>query len=168
MGDYQAMLDAIRDGLINKTKADIPTDPTERAHHIKGFGYFSDASMIGICQLDEQAILADPIQNPDIERLAHALRTRQTKTLASGIDVIMADLKDSMEAPPTTIDGHTHAIVFLYENPRDLMPKEVGCDWLEDAHAHRACLRANETAAVIANYIRLLGYDAKIAFWRCQ
>ena len=36
------------------------------------------------------------------------------------------------------------------------MPNEVGCDWLEDAHAHRACLRANETAAVIANYIRLL------------
>ena len=66
-----------------------------------------------------------------------------------------------MEAPPTTIDGHTHVIVFLYENPRDLMPNEVGCDWLEDAHAHRACLRANETAAVIANYIRLLGYDAK-------
>ncbi len=161
MGEYQAMLDAIRDGLINKTKADIPTDPTERAHHIKGFGYFSDASMIGICRLDDQAILADPIQNPDIERLAHALRTRQTKTLASGIDVIMADLKESMEAPPTTIDGHTHAIVFLYENPRDLMPNEVGCDWLEDAHAHRACLRANETAAVIANYIRLLGYDAK-------
>ena len=111
--------------------------------------------------MDDQTILAEPIQNPDIERLAHALRTRQTKTLASGIDVIMATLKESMEAPPTTIDGHTHAIVFLYENPRDLMPNEVGCDWLEDAHAHRACLRANETAAVIANYIRLLGHDAK-------
>ena len=40
MGEYQAMLDAIRDGLINKTKADIPTDPNERAHHIKGLGIF--------------------------------------------------------------------------------------------------------------------------------
>jgi hypothetical protein len=27
MGEYQAMLDAIRDGLINKTLADIPFDP---------------------------------------------------------------------------------------------------------------------------------------------
>lgn len=161
MCEYQAMLDAIRDGLINGTKADIPSDPTERANHIKGFGYFSDASMIGICRLHQEMVLDTPIQNPDIERLAHALRTRQTKTLASGIDVIMADLKDSMEAPSTTIEGHTHAIVFLYENPRDLLPDELGTDWLEDAHAHRACLRATETAAVIANYIRLLGYDAK-------
>ena len=161
MGEYQAMLDAIRDGLINKAKAEIPTDLKERSNHLKGFGYFSDVSMIGICRLTEEAILDKPIQNPDIKRLANALRTRQTKTLASGTDLIMADLRDSMEAPPTTINGHTYAIVFMYENPRQFLPNEVGIDWLEDAHAHRACLRANETSAVIANYIRLLGYDAK-------
>ena len=40
MGEYQAMLDAIRDGLINKTTADIPTDPTERAHHIRVWIFF--------------------------------------------------------------------------------------------------------------------------------
>ena len=161
MGEYQAMLDAIRDGLINKAKAEIPTDLKERSNHLKGFGYFSDVSMIGICRLTDEAILDKPIQNPDIKRLANALRTRQTKTLASGTDLIMADLRDSMEAPPTTINGHTYAIVFMYENPRQFLPNEVGIDWLEDAHAHRACLRANETSAVIANYIRLLGYDAK-------
>ncbi|MGI3186484.1 reductive dehalogenase [Nioella aestuarii] len=161
MREYQAMLDAIRDGLVNPVPSDIPADPTERANHLKAFGYFNDAAMVGICRLPDAALLTDPIRNPDIDRLAHDLKTRQTKTLASGIDMIMADLKDSMEAPPTTIEGHTHAIVYLYENPREPGVGEEGCDWLDDALEARACLRANETASVIANYLRLLGFPAK-------
>ena len=161
MGEYQAMMDALRDGLINKVKAGIPEDRQDRSNHLKAFGYFNDASMVGICDLPRAAHLDHPTTNPDIGRLAHDLKTRQTKTLATGIDVIMAELKDSMEAPPSTITDHTHAIVFLYENPRDILPEEAGTDWLEDALSHRACLRATETACVIANYIRLLGYDAK-------
>ena len=161
MGEYQAMMDAIRDGLVNKARADCPSDPEDRARHLKAFGYFSDASMVGIGELPRSAILKEPTRNPDIDRLAQDLRTRQTKTLASGIDMIMADLKESMEAPPTTIVGHTHCVVFLYEMPRDPRPGEPGSDWLADAQAHRACLRASETAVVLANYIRLLGWDAK-------
>ena len=161
MGEYQAMLDAIRDGLINKARAGCPDDPQERANHLKGFGYFSDASMIGICLLPDGCELDEPFRNPDIDRLAEDLRTKQTKTLASGIDMIMADLKESMEAPPTTIDEHTHAIVFLYEYPRDPRADEPGAEWITDAQAHRACLRASETAVVLANYIRLLGFDAR-------
>ncbi|MCK5751047.1 MAG: NAD-binding oxidoreductase, partial [Oricola sp.] len=161
MGEYQAMLDTIRDGLVNRVRSEIPNDPQERSNHLKGFGYFSDASMIGTCRLTNAVLLAEPIRNPDIDRLKHDLRTRQTKTLASGIDMIMADLMDSMEAPPSTIDGHGHAIVFLYEYPRDPKAEEPGADWIMDAQAERACLRASETAVVIANYIRLLGFDAK-------
>ncbi|MEM1066016.1 MAG: reductive dehalogenase domain-containing protein [Pseudomonadota bacterium] len=161
MGEYQAMMDAIRDGLVNKARADCPADLQERANHLKAFGYFSDAAMVGIGPLPGAARLSTPRRNPDIDRLAHDLKTRQTKTLASGIDMIMADLKESMEAPPTTIAGHAHAIVFLYDYPRDPRVGERGCAWLEDAQAHRACLRASETAVVIANYIRLLGWDAK-------
>ncbi|MBD3676810.1 MAG: reductive dehalogenase [Rhodobacteraceae bacterium] len=161
MDEYQAMMDAIRDGLVNGARADCPTDLVERANHIRGFGYFSDASMIGIGPVPETALLANPVINPDIERLRRDLMTRQTKTLASGIDMIMADLKESMEAPPSTIDSHDHAIVFLYEYPRDPDPSEPGASWILNAQAHRACLRATETAVVIANYIRLLGWDAK-------
>ena len=73
----------------------------------------------------------------------------------------MADLKESMEAPPTTIDGHSHAVVFLYEYPREPSVEEPGTDWILDAQAARACLRASETAVVIANYLRLLGFDAR-------
>ncbi len=158
---HQAMLDAIRDGLVNRARSECPADPGERARHLKAFGYFSDASMVGICALPDDALLKEPFRNPDIDRLAEDLRTKQTKTLASGIDMIMADLKESMQAPPSTIDGHTHAIVYLYEYPRDPKPDEPGSDWIIDAQAHRACLRASETAVVIANYIRLLGFDAR-------
>ena len=88
MCEYQAMLDAIRDGFINRAKAEIPNDKIERSNHFKAFGYFSDAAVVGICKLSKNNILDIPIHNPDIAPLAEALRTRQTKTLASGIDLI--------------------------------------------------------------------------------
>lgn len=160
MGEYQAMLDAIRDGFVNKARAEIPQDPQQRADHLKAFSYFSDASMVGICRLPDRAILTDPLRNPDIDRLAEELRTRQTKTLASGIDVIMAELREAMDAPPKGIAGHTHALVFLYEFPRDPWPDEDGTEWIADAQHHRACLRSSETAVVLANYLRLLGWNA--------
>lgn len=161
MGEFQAMMDAIRDGTVNPARAEIPDDPVERANHLKAFGYFSDASMVGVGPVDPAARLETSRANPEIDRLAHALRTRQTKTLASGIDVIMADLKESMEAPPRPLGAHPHAIVFLYEHHRDPDPGEPGSDWIMGAQDHRACLRATETATVIANYIRLLGYEAR-------
>ncbi|APE42557.1 NAD-binding oxidoreductase [Sulfitobacter alexandrii] len=161
MREHQAMLDAIRDGLINRGVSEVPEDLQERANHLKAFGYFSDAAVVGVCELPAAAVLGTPFRNPDIDRLAQDLRTRQTKTLASGIDMIMADLKESMEAPPGTIDGHTHALVFLYENPRDVAPGEAGTGWIREAQAHRAGLLAAETAVVLANYLRVLGHDAR-------
>ncbi|WP_300037772.1 4Fe-4S double cluster binding domain-containing protein [uncultured Roseobacter sp.] len=161
MGDYQATMDALRDGLVNRTRAVIDPDPLARAQHLKSFGYFCDASMVGIGPLPQSALLKEPLRNPDIDRLAGELRTRQTKTLASGIDVILADLRDSMEAPVTTITGHPNVLVFLYEWPRDPRPDEPGVDWLADAQHHRASLRSSETAVVLASYIRLLGWDAR-------
>lgn len=161
MGEYQAMMDAIRDGLVNKAQAGCPSDLQERADHIKAFGYFSDAAMVGIGPVPASARLERPYRNPDIDRLSEDLQTRQTKTLAAGIDHIMADLKEAMQAPPSTIGDHKHAIVFLYDMPRDPRPDEDGTEWIQAAEQHRACLRASETAAVLANYIRLLGWDAK-------
>jgi reductive dehalogenase len=161
MRDHQAMLDAIRDGLVNGARSEVPGDPGERARHLKGFGYFCDAAVVGIGPVPETALLPAPFVNPDVARLAEDLSTRQTKTLASGIDTIMADLRDSALAPPSSVAGHTHAIVLMYENPRAPEEGEVGCAWIEAAQAHRAGLMAAETAAVLSNYIRLLGFDAK-------
>ncbi|MEQ9693883.1 reductive dehalogenase domain-containing protein [Shimia sp. SDUM112013] len=161
MGEYQAMMDTIREGLVNPVRSEVPTDTFERSNHLKAFGYFNDASMVGIARLPDSALLPTPLRNPDIDRLARDLRTRQTKTLAAGIDMIMADLKESVEAPPTGIDGHSHVIVYLYEHHRDPDPSEPGAEWIADAQDHRACLRATETACVIANYLRLLGFSAR-------
>ncbi|MDD9910561.1 MAG: reductive dehalogenase [Ahrensia sp.] len=161
MREHQAMLDAIRDGLVNPAISQVPDDLQQRTEHLKAFGYFSDAALVGMCELPQAARLEAPHVNADVERLAHDLKTRQTKTLASGIDMIMADLKESMEAEPTGIEAHSHAIVFAYENPRDPELGETGADWIADAQAHRAGLLAAETAIVIANYLRVLGHDAR-------
>ncbi|WP_069300885.1 reductive dehalogenase [Neptunicoccus sediminis] len=161
MGEYQAMLDAIRDGMVKKEIASIPDDLQERANHLKAFGYYCDASMVGTSLITPEMWLETPLSNPDVDRLAETLRTKQVKTLASGIDVILAGLRDSMKAPPTTCTHHTHAITFLFEYPRDPKADERGTDWIQNAQVHRAALRAAETASVLASYIRTLGYDAR-------
>ena len=161
MGEFQAMLDAIRDGLVNSAMADVPDCSTERANHLKAFAYFGDAAMVGIGPLSAGMKLQEPWRNPEIDQLADDLRNRQTKTLASGIDVIMADLKESMEAPPSSIDTHTHVMVIVDEYLRDPDAAEPGSEWILDAQAHRSSLRASENAVVLANYLRLLGYAAR-------
>ena len=161
MAEHQAMLDTIRDGLVNGAVSDIPDDPVERSNHLKSFGYFADSSMVGIGPVTDDMWLDAPVRNPAIDDLADMIRTRQTKTLAAGIDQIMADLRDSVSAPPRQIGHHHSAIVFLYEYRRDPRPDEAGAAWIQDAQAHRGCLLSSETAVVIANYMRLLGFDAK-------
>ncbi|WP_220800819.1 reductive dehalogenase [Roseobacter sp. OBYS 0001] len=161
MDEYQATMDAIRDGLVNRTRATCPDDPDERSKHLKAFGYFSDAAMVGVGPVPRSALLAQPVRNAGIDRLAQELKAKQVKTLASGIDTIMADLQESVQAPPSTIVDHEHALVFLYDMPRDPRADETGAAWIQHAQAHRACLRASETAVVLAEYIRLLGWDAK-------
>ena len=161
MGEYQAMMDVIRDGVANPVPASAPNDPEERSRHFKSFGYFQDASMIGICRLPDAAVLDVPSQNPDIERLANDIRTKQTKTLASGIDEIMAELKESIERPASSISTHTHAIVILDEYMRTPLHDEPGAQWIMDAQAHRSALRATETAVILGNYLHLLGFESK-------
>ena len=161
MSDYQTMLDTIRIGQVTPTKSSCPTDPGERARHLKSFGYFCDAALMGTCLLPHDAFLETPFRNPGIDRLAGDLRTKQTSTFASGIDMIMADLKETVEAPHTSINAHTHALVIAYEYPRDPNADEPGCDWIADAQAHRACLRGAETAIVLAQYLRLFGFQAR-------
>ncbi len=161
MSRYAALLDAIRDGLVKKERGEVPDDLRERSNHLKAFGYYHDASQIAVCALTPEMFLPRPIENPDIGSLATELKTRQTSTLAAGIDVVMAELKDAMEAPPTTVDHHTHALVFLYEYPRDPAGGEAGCDWVHGMQAQRASVRAAETTVVLSNYIRLLGFEAR-------
>ncbi|MGJ8585403.1 MAG: 2Fe-2S iron-sulfur cluster-binding protein [Marinosulfonomonas sp.] len=161
MQEYQAMLDATRDGLIKKETAEIPTDLTERANHLKSFGYYCDASMVGICEIPQEAWRDTPLENPDVSRLAEKISTMQPKSLAAGVDIIMAGLREAMRAPATECRHHSHAIVFLYEHQRAPETGELGSDWIQEAQDHRACLRGIETAVSLASYIRVLGYEAR-------
>ncbi|MDU9005969.1 2Fe-2S iron-sulfur cluster-binding protein [Sedimentitalea todarodis] len=161
MRDHQAVMDAIRGGFVNTSKSTCPDDPLERANHIKAFCHFADAAMVGVARLPAQSLLEQPFRNSDIDRLAHTLKTQQTKTLASGIDMVMADLRESMEAPSKSIAAHSHALVILIEHQRDPRDDERGADWIRNAQDHRGCLLASEIAIVLANYIRLLGWDAQ-------
>ncbi|MGR3491050.1 MAG: NAD-binding oxidoreductase, partial [Shimia sp.] len=158
MVDHQTMMDTIRDGLVNSARADIPDDPAERAAHLKAFAYFSDADLVGIGVCPP--VLDQPVLNSGIARLSEDLRTRQTKTLASGIDQIMADLRDAAVAPPTLITGHSSVLTVGIAVPRPPREGEPGADWLHGAGHALARLRASEIAVVLANYIRLLGWDA--------
>ncbi len=161
MRPFQAMMDVLRDGAINAAGAEIPADPQTRADHLKSFGYYNDASMMGICALPDAARLTTPRRNPDTETLARDLRDKQTKSLAAGVDVIMANLRDAANAPETPMDGHTHAIVVVTAFPRDPRPGEAGSDWIMGAQSARACLRGTENATVLAEYIRQLGFSAR-------
>ncbi|MEY1556401.1 reductive dehalogenase [Yoonia sp. R2331] len=161
MQDYQAMLDATRDGLIKAEMAEIPEDLTERANHLKSFGYYCDASMVGTCEIPTEAWLDTPLINPDVDRLADKLRTMQPKSLAAGIDVIMAGLRENMARPAVECRHHSHALVFLYDMPRDPEHDEPGAGWIVGAQAQRACLRGMETAVTLASYIRTLGFEAR-------
>ena len=161
MAEFQAMMDAVRDGNANSVASDIPTDLQERSNHLKAFAYFNDIAMVGLTALATDDHLAIPRLNPDVKRLAYALSTRQTKTLAAGIDLIMADLKESMAAKPESITHHTGALVFLVDYRRDPRRDEAGCDWVQDGQAERAAILGAETATVLANYLRVLGFSAR-------
>ena len=73
MGDYQAMMDVLRDGDVNPTPAHAPADPVERARHMKAFGYFQDASMMGICRMPGTARLVARVPAIDEVSIGHAL-----------------------------------------------------------------------------------------------
>ena len=161
MAEFQAMMDAVRDGRANSVVSEIPSDLQERSNHLKAFAYFNDIAMVGVTALAADDHLATPRLNPEVARLAYALSTRQTKTLAAGIDMIMADLKESMAAKLESISHHTGALVFLVDYRRDPRPDESGCDWVQDAQAERAAVLGMETATVLANYLRVLGFSAR-------
>lgn len=160
MRDFQAMMDILRAGPVNGARATISDDLLERSNHIKAFGYFCDAAMIGIGPLRDQLRSQPPRQNPDCARLADQLLNGQAKSFANGIDAVMADLREGLTGTYGDITNHRHVITVLIDWTRDPHPNEAGFDWIDGTQRHRACLRATEVAVVLANYIRLLGWDA--------
>ncbi|MBM2575195.1 4Fe-4S dicluster domain-containing protein [Jannaschia sp. Os4] len=154
--EAQAMMDAIRHGPANPVRSRIPDDPTERARHLLAFARFSDADLAAT--VPAAGTHGTPVRNPDMGALT-ALLDRQTKTLAAGIDLIMADLRESA-ATEAVSAHHGHALILAIRDPRPPRTDEPGHDWIADATAARGAIRASEIAVVLASYLRVLGWDA--------
>ncbi|MCY6381133.1 2Fe-2S iron-sulfur cluster-binding protein [Hoeflea prorocentri] len=161
MARFQGMLDTVRDGRIVHKTAEIPTDPRERADHMKAAAYYFDASMVGIAKLGPAHFLAEPIRNPMVADLKEELEAGQPKSFASGVDAIYADVLESAREELGPVAHHTHALMFLVEYTRDPKPDEAGTEWFVDTQAERAALLTSNVAVVIANYIRMLGHEAR-------
>ncbi|MGP1395909.1 MAG: 4Fe-4S dicluster domain-containing protein [Inquilinaceae bacterium] len=161
MARFIGMFDTVRDGALSHGPAEIPEAPRARAEHLKAASYYFDASMVGIAELGPDHFLRRPFRNPMIDALKAELEQGQPKTFASGIDAIYADILDSARTRHGPVDHHTHALVFLVEHTRDPRPDEPGTDWLAGTQAERAALLTANVAVVMANYIRMLGHEAR-------
>jgi reductive dehalogenase len=161
MKRYVAMFDVVRDGVVAARPSEVPSDPTARAHHLKAAGYYFDASMMGLCALPADALLATPLRNPDVGAIAEELQRSQPKSFAAGMDMILADVMDSARKQHGPIAHHSHAIVILVEYPRDPKPGEPGADWIAGTQAQRAAVLSAQTAVLLSTYLRMLGFEAR-------
>ena len=78
MGEYMGMLDAVRIGNINGATAVCPDDLTERAEHLKAFGYFGDA--YDIEQVAVEVNGHEPTPN-ELAKFIEDAKTQGMKTL---------------------------------------------------------------------------------------
>ncbi|MEX3008510.1 4Fe-4S double cluster binding domain-containing protein [Hoeflea sp. TYP-13] len=161
MARFMGMMDTVRDGTIVHGEAEIPEDPVERVKHLKAAGYYFDASMIGIARLEPAHFLKEPFRNPMIDDIKRELEEGQPKSFASGVDAIYADVLDSARVKLGPVDHHTYALVFLVEHTRDPHPDEPGTEWFVGTQAERAALLTSNVAVVVANYMRMLGHEAR-------
>lgn len=65
------------------------------------------------------------------------------------------------ESGETMTPYHGNALVIVVEYVREPEPENLAAEWLRDAQAERAAVRAAEIAVTIAGYIRHLGWHAK-------
>jgi reductive dehalogenase len=157
---FMCALDAVREGDRNATRAEIPDDPAERARHLKAAGYFLDSSLVGICRLTDQHLLPQPVEHAHLRTTPYEHSEAKLR-LRFNPNAVVRQMGKSLALTQQPIDQHTHAIIFLVEYPRDPTPEEPGADWIGALQPWRAAIRSAETAAVLANYVRILGYDAR-------
>ncbi|MGB7307178.1 MAG: 4Fe-4S double cluster binding domain-containing protein, partial [Burkholderiaceae bacterium] len=168
MARYEAMFDVIRDGPVAPLHSEIPSDLLERNRHLKGAGYYFDASQVAVCRLNADNFLAQPIRNSDVPALAAELEQGQPKTFAAGIEQVFADVLDSARTQHGPINDHTHAIVIAVEYWRDPKPEEPGCDWIHGTQAQRAAMLAAQTAVLLSSYLRMLGHASRSHTQTCS
>ena len=162
--EYIDLFDRMRLGDPASRQAPIPSDPVERANHLKAASYNLDVSMAATCAIPKQAILEQPVIN---ESLTNA---QEKEYLAGSASNVTAEtsIREGQEAWRRSLENagkefdHTHALVLLVEYARDPEPGIESETWLTGTQPQRAAVRAAEAAAVMVNYIRILGFEARL------
>ncbi|HWL19921.1 MAG TPA: 2Fe-2S iron-sulfur cluster-binding protein [Bradyrhizobium sp.] len=160
ISDFMCALDAVREGGLSEEKAEIPDDPVERSNHLKSAGYFLDATLTGISELRPAHFLETRHQHPGLTNLSFETSKEKLRLRFNPLAVIR-QMEQAISLADRPIDSHKYAIVFINDYPRDPDPQEPGSDWIIDLQPWRAAMRAAETAVVIANYLRILGFEAR-------
>ena len=163
LGEYINIMDRMRAGPVVPKKAPVPTDPKTRSDHLKGACYYLDASMAGTCRVPASAILPQPVVNKALQEAAE----KEYGTGSAENVMAEASVKEGQQAWSRAQDdggefSHQYALVILTEFPRDPRPNEPGAAWIKGMQPQRAAIRGAEVGAMIANYLRFLGYDARM------
>ena len=162
--EYIDLFDRMRLGDPAPKQAPIPSDPQARADHLKAACYNLDVSMAATCAIPEQALLAEPIIN---ESLAQAQEKEYLAGSAANV-VAETSVKEGRKAWRRSLEDaakefkHGYALVLLVEYTREPDPDVESEAWLVGTQAQRAAVRASEAAAVMVNYIRFLGFEARL------
>ncbi len=162
---YITLHDNLRDGPVMPERAAVPDDPQARADHIKAGCYYLDSSVVGICRIPEHAILAEPVRPLAVSDKHLEVSAGTAANAMFSVAQWDARIKEQGEelSPIESFRalGHTHAIAIVVEYLRDPKPGEPGEVWIRGTQAQRAAVRASETAAHMAGYIRNLGFSAR-------
>jgi len=157
---YAAYTDAARNGHTSDQQPELPTSLSERANLVKSFGYFMDASQVGCCSLSSKLILSKPYTNKDLESIHTELG--QLPADRPGFHHHIAHgLQHGIDQNNEAISEHTHTVVLIYSYSRELKSSESAFEWLHQSGRHCASIRAAETAVVLANYLRAIGFEAR-------
>jgi hypothetical protein len=81
MAEYQAMMDAIRDGLVNKARAEIPDDPRSGEPYQRFRLFFRRLHDRHLRTAQAKRCLPNRSAIPDIDRLATTLKTGRPRRL---------------------------------------------------------------------------------------
>ena len=160
ISDFLCALDAVREGSVAAQRAQIPEDPGERANHLKAAGYFLDAALMGVAPLRRAHFLDKSHQHARLASLSFEASKETLRLRFNPLNVIR-QMEQAMTLAERSIDRHRHALVIINDYPRDPGPEEPGTAWFADLQHWRAAVRAAETACVLANYLRMLGYEAR-------